>query len=107
MVYWSCREKPTLGLLFLLTAATSLQDLADRMSMDMHKVCSKVDQGIGILILHGTEDETIPVEDANSLAAELPKSKLKIIEGGNHSFTEETHAKQVIGYAVEFLAAGQ
>lgn len=42
------------------------------------------------LVIHGSEDESVPVEDAHLLydAAEQPK-KLAIIEGADHRFTDK------------------
>lgn len=38
------------------------------------------------LILHGTDDETLPVSMAHDIKASNPSFELKIIEGANHTF---------------------
>lgn len=43
---------------------------------------------IPILIINGTKDVQVPVEDANSLHKASPKSELAIIENMNHIFKE-------------------
>ena len=41
-----------------------------------------------VLLVHGEEDDVIPVEDALSLHEQLPSSKLIIVPGGKHSDLE-------------------
>ncbi|QLG49916.1 alpha/beta fold hydrolase [Natrinema halophilum] len=38
------------------------------------------------LILHGTNDEVVPVENARLLEEKIPDSRLEIVEGGSHLF---------------------
>ena len=80
-----------------------MQDLHDRMSLDLGEECSKISSQIRFLVIHGTEDETIPVEDGHSIASALPTAKLVIIEGGDHSFTNPEHGNTVVKEAVAFL----
>jgi dipeptidyl aminopeptidase/acylaminoacyl peptidase len=49
-----------------------------------------------VLIVHGTEDEAIPLEEAENLfkMANRPK-KLVIIKGANHGFKKRNHWKKL------------
>ena len=38
------------------------------------------------LILHGTDDRVVPVENARLLAEKLPNSRLELVDGGSHLF---------------------
>jgi dipeptidyl aminopeptidase/acylaminoacyl peptidase len=53
--------------------------------------------GCPILIVHGSRDDVVPVENARELHknANGPK-RLEIIEGGDHSFSEPRHLEQVV-----------
>ncbi|NHX35802.1 MULTISPECIES: alpha/beta fold hydrolase [Halolamina] len=41
------------------------------------------------LIMHGTDDEVLPVENAHALAERLPHAELELFEGGPHLFFVE------------------
>lgn len=57
-----------------------------------------------VLILHGSVDELVPVEQAHTLydSAAQPK-RLSIIQGGDHSFHQPHHLKQIVDMTVEWL----
>ncbi|MFD1565168.1 alpha/beta fold hydrolase [Haloarchaeobius amylolyticus] len=54
------------------------------------------------LILHGTDDRVVPVENARLLEEKLPNSQLELIEGGSHLFFIEND-DLVNEYLLEFL----
>ena len=54
------------------------------------------------LILHGTDDRVVPVENARLLEEKLPNSQLELIEGGSHLFFIEND-ELVNEYLLEFL----
>jgi len=56
------------------------------------------------LILHGTDDQVVPVENARLLEEKLPNSRLELIEGGSHLFFIEDD-KLVSEHLIEFLDA--
>jgi len=60
--------------------------------------------GCPLLIIHGSADEDIPVENAHHLyeKAKAPK-RLKVIEGGNHGFNDPSHLEQVISLTADWL----
>jgi pimeloyl-ACP methyl ester carboxylesterase len=57
-----------------------------------------------VRILHGTEDESVPVETARRLARLLPDAKLTEIPGGDHRLN--THIGEILG-ALEEIEAGR
>jgi len=54
------------------------------------------------LILHGTDDEVLPVENAHALQERLPHAELELFEGGPHLFFVE-RADAVTDRLREFL----
>ncbi|ALJ05685.1 alpha/beta hydrolase [Pseudalgibacter alginicilyticus] len=64
------------------------------------------------LILHGSEDTSVSIKEANNLHKWNPKSKFKVIEGANHVFgashpwkkkTLPEHLKDTINTIITFL----
>ncbi len=60
--------------------------------------------GCPIMIIHGSADPSVPLEDAHILYdnAREPK-RLEIIEEANHSFNESTHLEQVINMTLDWF----
>lgn len=57
------------------------------------------------LILHGSGDEEVPIEHALDYRRLLRgETKLQVIEGADHTYSEETHLKQAVGATVGFLS---
>ena len=54
------------------------------------------------LLMHGTADEVLPVENAHALAEALPHADLELFEGGPHLFFVE-QADAVTDRLREFL----
>ena len=74
-----------------------MQDLDDRMRLDMAAVCARIDPTIAVLTIHGSDDDRIPVADARRYAAQLPGSRLHIISGADHNFSAKEHSAELIG----------
>ena len=57
-----------------------------------------------ILIIHGSEDEVVPPENAVEIYenANEPK-RLEMIEGGNHVFDDPEHLERVVNLSLEWL----
>ena len=51
---------------------------------DLERACSKIK--VPALFVHGTNDQTVPHQDAEKLHAWTADSSLKLIDGGNHTF---------------------
>lgn len=54
-----------------------------------------------VFTVHGSKDETIPVEDAFKFSKILPNHKLHIIEGANHVYTH--HQAELASVVVNYL----
>ena len=54
-----------------------------------------------VLIVHGSADTVIPVEDAFEFAKIMPNHKLHIIEGADHPYTN--HQAELASVVVNFI----
>lgn len=55
-----------------------------------------------VLIIHGTNDELVPLSFSEDAVKAYPSATLKIIEGGNHGFRGE-HDIEATQYIVDYL----
>lgn len=76
-----------------------------RIRSDRAAIASRV--SCPMLVLHGTEDEVCPLDDARAIAAAAPRATLVEIEGGDHNrlWTEPTWARQSSQAVCAFLAS--
>ncbi|MBI5511784.1 MAG: alpha/beta fold hydrolase [Deltaproteobacteria bacterium] len=59
---------------------------------------------IPLLVLHGEEDDVVPVSDAHDIATEARHVTLEIVPGADHRFSNPVHLKPAMRLAVEFFA---
>jgi pimeloyl-ACP methyl ester carboxylesterase len=57
---------------------------------------------IPTLILHGTDDQVVPVENARLLAEKIADSRVELVEGGSHLFFIE-NADEVNETVLSFI----
>lgn len=57
-----------------------------------------------MLILHGTEDDVVPVADAHDLAAAARNVSLDIVSGADHRFSRQVHLRPAMRQVASFLA---
>ena len=55
------------------------------------------------LIVHGENDETVPVEISKKIAAAMPNCTLTIIKGADHEYTTNNTFDEMIDAIVQFL----
>jgi pimeloyl-ACP methyl ester carboxylesterase len=82
---------------------------ADASQYDLRRVVASLHQPL--LIVHGDQDEIIPVEDAHFLCQFKPQqTELAIVRGADHMFSKAEHrdqvAKQVVGWFKEQAGTG-
>ena len=64
------------------------QMIYDRESINQKELLSNIN--CPVLIIHGNQDESVPLEDSKSAIKYLSsESKLEIVEGADHQFTEQ------------------
>ncbi|XWS26687.1 hypothetical protein CRYUN_Cryun26dG0051600 [Craigia yunnanensis] len=81
----------------------SKESLMDRLSIDMYEACLKIPRECRVLTVHGSVDETIPVEDALEFAKIIPNHKLHIVEGADHNYT--SHQTELASVVLSYLKA--
>ncbi|XP_021804881.1 uncharacterized protein LOC110749157 isoform X2 [Prunus avium] len=79
------------------------ESLMDRLSTDMHEACLQIDKECRVLTVHGSADETIPVEDALEFSKIIPNHKLHVIEGADHCYT--SHQAELVSVVLDFIKA--
>lgn len=77
------------------------ESLEDRLSTDMHAACMSVDQNCRVLTVHGSEDETVPSEDAVEFSKLITNHKLHIIHGADHRYM--SHQQELAKILLEFI----
>ncbi|GLT47806.1 hypothetical protein SLA2020_214680 [Shorea laevis] len=77
------------------------ESLIDRLNTNMHEACLKIDKECRLLTIHGTADETVPVEDALEFAKIMPNHKLQMVEGADHGYTN--HQTELASIALNFI----
>ena len=56
------------------------------------------------LIVHGSEDEIVPVEQSKKTASLIPNCRLEIVEGANHKYSKPEEFEKMLKLVSEFLA---
>ncbi|GLI64483.1 hypothetical protein VaNZ11_007758 [Volvox africanus] len=79
------------------------ESVDERMKLDMLGEAAKIQAHV--LILHGSSDNVIPVEDAHMLASRIPQHTLCVVEGADHNFRQPVVADMVIQRIAEHLAS--
>uniref|UniRef100_A0A7C9DAD5 Feruloyl esterase n=1 Tax=Opuntia streptacantha TaxID=393608 RepID=A0A7C9DAD5_OPUST len=86
-----------------VTYRVTMEGLMDRLNIDMHEACLKIDKECRVFTVHGSADEVIPVEDAYQFSKIIRNHKLHIIEGANHCYTE--HQAELASVVMDFINA--
>ncbi|PON42619.1 Alpha/beta hydrolase fold [Trema orientale] len=77
------------------------ESLVNHLNTDMHAACLQIDKEWRVLIIHGSADETIPIEDALEFAKIIPNHILGIVEGADHGYS--SHQVEVASIVLEFI----
>ncbi|KAL5715041.1 hypothetical protein ACHQM5_016927 [Ranunculus cassubicifolius] len=79
------------------------ESLMERLGTDMHAACLSIDKCCRVLSVHGSLDETVPVEDAYEFSKIIPNHDLHVIEGANHGFSK--HKIELADAVLKFIKA--
>ena len=58
---------------------------------------------IPTLIVHGDEDETVPLEQSKISAGLMPDCRLEIIQGADHTYSQPQHFEKMIDLLSQFI----
>ena len=74
-------------------------------TLNMKSVVSSIPCTVPILLLHGTDDELISLDDAKSYKEERSSIDLMIIEGARHAFRGKKQLKQFLSTVTDWIGA--
>ncbi|CAI7832110.1 unnamed protein product [Closterium sp. NIES-54] len=77
------------------------ESIQERLATDMAAAARAIPPSCSVCTIHGSEDATVPVEDASSFHADVPNHHLHIIDGACHNF--RVHGRELGQAAVAFL----
>jgi pimeloyl-ACP methyl ester carboxylesterase len=78
--------------------------LDDLEVLDAPKAARKI--SCPVLVIHGDQDDIVPVEEGHALFAELAAPKrLCIIEGSSHRLTEPAHLQKALAESIDWLTS--
>ncbi len=55
------------------------------------------------LIVHGSQDETVPLSQSRKTASLVPDCRLEIIEGADHVYSNPQHFQEMLNLITEFI----
>jgi len=58
---------------------------------------------IPTLIVHGDQDDSVPVEQSKRTASLMGNCRLEVIEGADHGYSNEEHFKEMLDLISEFI----
>jgi len=73
----------------------------DGEKVDAYESAKKIK--IPALIVHGDEDETVPIEQSMKTARLIESCRLEIIKGGDHTYSNPEHFEKLLGLISEFI----
>ncbi len=83
------------------------EDIRELREFDMAACVGRIPRGVPMLIVHGSADTTIPVEDSSLCVAAREASggvaQLSIVSQANHNFQKSKHTEKLICLIVEFV----
>jgi fermentation-respiration switch protein FrsA (DUF1100 family) len=71
--------------------------------MDMSATVSKISEEVPMLLLHGTDDELIPAEDAQGYKDARNSIEVVIVEGARHAFRGKKQLKTFLSATTSFI----
>ncbi|CAJ2675209.1 unnamed protein product [Trifolium pratense] len=77
------------------------ESLMDRLNTITHLACLSIPENCRVLTVHGSMDETVPVEDALEFSKFILNHELCIIEGADHEYT--CHQDELTSLVLEFI----
>lgn len=100
-----CTKVPILLELLPFPSTACLQDVTERMNVDMAAACKAINEAgrMHVRTIHGTKDKTILVKDAHMFAEAIRGSELVLVEGGDHNYTAADKRQELVDAVVEFL----
>jgi alpha-beta hydrolase superfamily lysophospholipase len=71
--------------------------------MDMAQTVKNIPENVPILLLHGTDDELIPCEDAAAYKSARESIDVTIVDGARHAFRGKKQLKQLLTVCSDWI----
>ena len=71
--------------------------------LNMKSVISKIPSYVPILLLHGTDDELISIDDAHAYKESRSSIDFTIVEGARHAFRGKKQLKQFLTVTSDWI----
>lgn len=72
--------------------------------MKMSEVLSQIPDEVPVLLLHGTDDELISLDDAHSYKKSRDSIDLFVIDGARHAFRGKKQLKQFLSISSDWIS---
>ncbi|XP_057958356.1 uncharacterized protein LOC131151134 isoform X1 [Malania oleifera] len=79
------------------------ESLMERLTTDSPAACQLIRKECRVLTVHGSKDESVPVEDAFAFSKIIPNHRLHIVEGADHEYT--SHQDVLAAIVLDFIRA--
>lgn len=73
----------------------------DAVSINIDQILPRIK--IPVLIVHGNQDEIVPVEQSIKTASLLPNARLEVLEGADHIYSQPKHFDRMLELISEFI----
>lgn len=80
------------------------KSLMDRLTTNTSAACQLIPRNCRVLIIHGSADKIVPIEDAMEFAKHISNHKLHIIDGADHEYT--SHQNLLSSVVLDFVKSG-
>lgn len=77
--------------------------LDERLATDVEAAARSIDKTVRVLTVHGTTDETIPVQDGKLFDSVIPNHKLVLVEGADHRYSK--HREELNEVVSNFISS--
>lgn len=88
----------------IYTLCLCVQDMQDRLALDMEAEARAIPSKVHVFLIHGSEDATIPEQAAYEYAKVIKTNHLHIVQGGDHCFRGPDHRKELIEKVTDFMS---
>lgn len=73
----------------------------DAVSLNTDRMLPRIK--VPVLIVHGDQDEIVPVDQSRKTASLLPAARLEIIQGADHTYSQPQHFDHMVKLISEFI----
>ena len=80
-----------------------MQDLRERLKTNMADTCARIPEVVRMLFVHGGQDVSVPVHNAQQYATSLPHSQVRILDKAGHNFDRDKDRQWLLSNICSFI----